>query len=262
MKGECISKGESLEAAERFLEKCIIGGLAHSFDVDSGQWVKAYPEVTGYLLSYFAQDFAEGNVPKVIVSAANKLVRIQHRNGGFASFSDKNRLFTFDTAQIMHGLASFHVATKENRWLEAAIRAANFVCDMQLPDGSFFPIYDLDRDAAYVEPRGQWGISFSPIQTKNIEGLILLHQLTGKHRYAKASDCLITFGQKACNLSYTHPGAYCLEGLWAAGKTDFVQDVLKNKILPRLHSNGFFAIRCKSSLCICFRQRSNGDSFL
>lgn len=42
-----------IEQAERFLNSCVFDGLAHSYDVNNGIWVKPYPEVTGYLLNYF-----------------------------------------------------------------------------------------------------------------------------------------------------------------------------------------------------------------
>lgn len=239
-KGPHIPESKALRSAEGFLVQCVKGGLAYSFNTETEQWVKPYPEVTGYLLSYFAQDRQEHEI-KGIINAARKLVSVQHHCGGFASFFDKNRLFTFDTAQIMHGLASLHLATRDSRWLDGAIRAADFVCDMQLPNGSMFPIYDLSREARYVETHGQWGVCFSPIQAKNIEGLRVMNKLTGNARYAEAAEGLVTFGKRTCDLTYTHPGAYCLEGLWAAGETEFVYDRLRLDILPRLQPSGFLA---------------------
>lgn len=240
-KGPNSPDAVTIDFAEGFLTTCINKGMAHSFDVDARTWVKPYPEVTGYLLSYFAQDCLEKVIPAIIIKAARKLLDVQHRNGGFPSFAANERLYTFDTAQIMHGLASLHLSTKESRWLDAATRAADFVCDMQLADGAMFPVYDLARKAAYVEPRGHWGISFSPIQTKNIEGLSLLYRVTGNRRYATAAARLADFGKLNCDLTYTHPGAYCLEGLLSAGEDEFVREKLRGEILPRLLSNGFLS---------------------
>lgn len=234
-----VTECESLRLAEHFLLQCVKGGLAHSLDAETGEWLKPYPEVTGYLLSYFSEKQQGHGIPRVIISSAKKLVRLQHKSGGYPSFYEKWLLFTFDTAQIMHGLASLYLATKDSRLLDAAIRAADFVCDMQLPDGSMFPIYDLRREARYVETHHNWGICFSPIQTKNIEGLLLMNKVTGNARYAMAADGLIAFGKRAMDTTYTHPGGYCLEGLLAAGETRFVSDRLRSDFLPRLQSNGF-----------------------
>jgi hypothetical protein len=233
------SERESLRLAERFLLQCVKGGLAHSLNAETGEWSKPYPEVTGYLLSYFSEEQHGRGIPGVIINAAKKLIRLQHRSGGYPSFYDQWLLFTFDSAQILHGLASLYSVTKEDRLLGAAIRAADFICAMQLPDGSMFPVYDLRREARYVEIHQNWGMRFSPIQAKNIEGLLLLNKLTGNARYARAAEGLTAFGKRAADTTYTHPGGYCLEGLLAAGETRFVSARLRSDFLPRLQPNGF-----------------------
>jgi len=230
---------ETLRLAENFLLKCIKGGLAHSLNAETGEWLKPYPEVTGYLLSYFSEQQPGRGIPGAVLSSARKLVRLQHRSGGYPSFYDKWLFFTFDTAQIMHGLASLYLVTKDSRLLGAAVRAADFVCDMQLPDGSMFPVYDLRREARYVETHQNWGMCFSPIQAKNIEGLQLMNRVTGDARYARAADGLIAFGKRALDTTCTHPGGYCLEGLLAAGETNFVRERLRSDFLPRLQPDGF-----------------------
>ena len=71
---------ERVERAEAFLLSALRGGLAHSYDVKSKQWVKAYPEVTGYVVSYFSKFCA--SLPSSVVAAANRLSAIQYKNGG------------------------------------------------------------------------------------------------------------------------------------------------------------------------------------
>ena len=39
-----------IKKGEIYLEKCVFDGLAHSWDVDKREYVKAYPEVTGYII--------------------------------------------------------------------------------------------------------------------------------------------------------------------------------------------------------------------
>ncbi|MEW6378194.1 MAG: prenyltransferase/squalene oxidase repeat-containing protein [bacterium] len=231
----------SIASAEKFLLSCIRSGLAHSYDVTSRRWVKPYPEVTGYLLSYFADEARNGDVPAQILEAAARLIRIQDPCGGFPSFSNRHMLYTFDTAQIMHGLVSLYKRTGTESYLDRAIACAGFVCSMQLPDGSMFPVYDLRARARYAEKTGTWGTSLSPIQVKNIEGLLLLSELSGEARYRLAAEKLALFGRRNCTIHLTHPMAYCLEGLAAIGEMEFVRDQLKDKILPRLHPSGFLA---------------------
>lgn len=242
---EKVAKGRpfssSIHLAERFLEQCIRDGLAHSYDVIKKTWVKPYPEVTGYLLSYFANDTRSNEVRSSVITAAEKLIVIQDDQGGFPSFSDEHYLFTFDTGQIIHGLASLFKKTGEQKYLSAATACGEFVCDMQLPDGSMFPVYDLRYGAKYVDNDGTWGNSFSPIQAKNIEGLLLLSGLTSNEKYRTAAQKLARWSKQHCDLTYTHPGAYCLEGLLAIGEEEFVRDRLKEEIIPRIGSNGFLA---------------------
>ncbi len=229
---------EPLEKAENFLLTCIRKGLAHSFDTVTGKWVKPYPEVTGYLLSYFAKNAPDA--PMEIFAAAKKLAGMQHPSGGFPSFFRHDILYTFDTAQILHGFASLYKWTKENRFLERAQKCADFILDMQLVNGALFPMFDLVKNAKYVEIKGgTWGTTFSFIQVKNIEGLCLLQELTGDDRYKQASEKLVGFGKKNCDLTYTHPGAYCLEGMWAIGEHEFVAKKLKEQVIGRIEKNGF-----------------------
>jgi SAM-dependent methyltransferase len=227
--------------AQRFLEKCLRSGLAHSYDVAKNIWVKPYPEVTGYLISYFAEGAAGRDIPRQVMAAAETLIAMQHKLGGFCSFEDRNHLFTFDTAQIMHGLASLFKRTGTQKYLDSAIACAEFVCAMQLADGSMFPIYDLQHSAKCVDQKGGWGRNFSCIQAKNIEGLLLLSKLTGEAKYRRAAEQLAGWSKRNCDLTYTHPGAYCLEGLLAYGEKDFVKDELARQIVPRIGANGFLA---------------------
>jgi len=238
---EKLPVGHGIHLAERFLEQCIRDGLAHSYDVIKKVWVKPYPEVTGYLLSYFANDAQRNDIPPAIIKAADKLIGIQNGRGGLPSFCDEHYLFTFDTGQVMHGCASLFKKTGEKKYLAAATACGEFLCDMQLPDGSMFPVYDLRNGAKYVDNDGTWGNSFSPIQAKNIEGLLLLSGLTSNQKYPTVAQKLAQWSKQHCDLTYTHPGAYCLEGLLAIGEEEFVRDRLKEEIIPRIGSNGFLA---------------------
>jgi hypothetical protein len=225
-----------IQKAEQFLLDSLDGGLAKSWDVISKRWVKPYPEVTGYLLSYFSQNHED--VPQEILAAAEHLINIQHLSGGFPCFMDKNLLFTFDTAQIMHGFASLYEKTLKNEYLDVAKKCAEFIIGMQTGKGSMFPAFDLDYNAKYADKNKDWGLRFSGIQAKNIEGLLLMYTITEDERYKRSAEKLAQYGMENCDLTFTHPGAYCLEGLLAAGCKDFVYEKLK-EIISRIRPNGF-----------------------
>jgi len=229
-----------IKLAENFLLNSIRNDqLANSYDVKKKCYVKPYPEATGYLLSYFSEYY--NDIPSQIILAADYLCRIQSENGGYTSFNNKNYLFTFDTAQIMHGFASLYKKTKAGKYLNAAKKCADFVSEMVLENGMTFPIYDKKINAKYVKKDGGWGISFSYIQVKNIEGLLLMYELTNDIRYKNTAIKLRDYGKKYCDLTFIHPGAYCLEGLLSIGEKDFVYDKLKKEITPRIHPNGFLS---------------------
>jgi hypothetical protein len=227
----------SIKPAEKFLLSSLKNGLTHSYDVEKKCWVKPYPEATGYLIRYFSEYYDE--IPSEILSAAQYLCKIQHKRGGYFSFINERHLFTFDTAQIMHGLLSLFKKTNDMKFLEVAKKCAKFILGMQINSGAMFPIYDLKFKANYVKKKGGWGTNFSYIQVKNIEGLLLLYEITYDSQYKKAAEKLKIFGKRNCDLTFTHPGAYCLEGLFAIGEKDFVYSKLKEEIVPLIQEDGF-----------------------
>ncbi len=235
----------ALPKAEKFLLACIRHGLAHSLVRHEAKeiWIKSYPEVTGYILSYFcSQDRWEEESLKAAVA---KLLSLQHPSGGFPSFYDQHLLYSFDTAQIMHGLLSWHQQTGDTQALTAAIRAGDFLCAMQLPSGVIFPIYDTKRQERVVYQNNakgsNWGSHFSYIQVKNAEGLQLLARMTGKQKYQTSAERLAHIVLTAVDYHYTHPLAYYLEGMLALGKRNEVKQILQQKIIPRIKPSGFIA---------------------
>lgn len=227
-----------IKLAENFLLNSIRNGqLANSYDVKKRRYVKPYPEATGYLLSYFSEYYE--NIPSEIISAAEYLGKIQSDKGSYSSFSNKRYLYTFDTAQIIHSFASLYKRTGEKKYLHIAKKCTDSVLEMQIENGAMFPIYDTKINAKYVNKNAGWANSFSYIQVKNIEGFLLMYELTNDISYKNAAIKLREYGKKYCDLTFTHPGAYCLEGLYAAGERDFIYEKLKKEIIPRLNSNGF-----------------------
>lgn len=218
-----------------FLRQCIKHGLAHSFDTKTQTWVKPYPEVTGYLLTFFSK---EKKLPKEIIVAGNKLISLQHSSGGFQCSNNKHILFSFDTAQIGHGLLSLYKKTKEKKYLKAAIKAGNFLLSMQNTDGSVFPSYQVQQEFRYAEKRKKdgtnWGNCFTYIQLKNAEFLLPLSKITKNKEYEDSARNMIRWGKKNVDVRFTHPFAYFLEGMIALGEHEYVQKMLEKHIIPRI----------------------------
>jgi hypothetical protein len=229
---------DRIDRAESFLLDCTRDGLAHSYDVTKNIWVKPYPEVTGYLLSYFAQSYKE--LPIKIKVATDHLVDIQHDNGGYRSFFKPKYLFSFDTAQILHRMLSVYLRTNENKYLKSAEKCIDFLYSMQRDNGSICGIYDINKQTNVDEAGGFYkGDSRHTLQCKNIEGLLLFHKVTGDERAMLMASKLRDFCKSSEYNSATHPFGYYLEGLLAHGDVEFVKGKLREIASYQLHKNGF-----------------------
>lgn len=237
----------SLKNANDFLNRCVRDNLANSllYKNDNETWVKPYPEVSGYLLTYFCKKTPSPKLLKEMMGIAGKLISLQHPSGGFPSFYDQEYLYTFDTAQIMNGLLSLYKVKNDQIYLQSATRAGDFLCNMQLPSGCMFPIFDTRSHAKIVHSKSidgtNWGSTFSYIQVKNAEGLLLLYKITKNKKYLRCAHRLSNINLEKVDYLYTHPLAYYLEGLLVLGEMKKVKSILKNIIIPRIDNNGFIA---------------------
>lgn len=229
----------SVMKAEEFLLQCIRGGLAHSYDTKTKAWVKPYPEVTGYLLSYFSD---KKQIPNTIYQAANKLLKIQHPSGGFPSFFNTDVLYTFDTAQIAHGLTCIYLRTQQKRFLESAVKAGEFILNMQWIEGSIFPMFHPQHNRMTVEQEHHdglnWGSTFSYIQVKNVQALLLLSKVTKDPKYSLGAKKLVAWGKTEADARFSHPYGYFLEGMYSFGEKEFVSNQLNKYVIPLEH-DGF-----------------------
>jgi hypothetical protein len=227
-----------IEKAETFLYCCIRKGLAHSYDVVKNKWVKPYPEVTGYLLSYLCRNnYHENELRKT----ADRLIGYQHKTGGFPSFFNKSFLYVFDTAQILIGLLELYKKTNMEKYSQAAFKAGEFLEFMQMTNGAFFPIYHiwkkeqtLDNDTYKI-----WNGPYSGIMCKLTECWSVLLNITKDDKYQNRINQTASFYKEQNDIEHTHPMGYFLEGLYAAGEYGLVKSKIEKLILPRLRDNGY-----------------------
>lgn len=234
MENSYIKKGE------KYLLDCVFDGLAHSFDVPTSKYVKPYPEVTGYVIKYFCDLY--DTLPRNIVKAANKLVKLQDKKtGGYASFSDPNILFAFDTSQILIGLIAIYQKTKKEKYKKTAIKAGEFLLMMQESNGAIVPIYDrkINEKIVSQDMYAIWNGPWSGLMCKLTEGFEALYELTQDNKYKKAKELTADFYENAEYIECTHPLGYWLEGLYEAGRTKKINEILRNKVIPRIRNNGY-----------------------
>lgn len=227
---------------EKYLLDCVFDGLAHSYDVISKQYVKPYPEVTGYVIKYVC-DHLE-TIPKQIRKAGDKLLQLQDKaTGGYASFMDEDMLYAFDTSQILIGLLALSKRTGQEKYKYAALRAGDFLLMMQQEYGAFVPVYSKSKKEKVV-PRSMydiWNGPWSGLNCKLTEGFQALYDATGDQKYMDALTRAGDFYVDAEYIECSHPLGYWLEGLYAAGKKEKVEEILTTKVIPRIADNGYIS---------------------
>lgn len=231
-----------IQKGEQFLKGCLIGGLAHSYDVKAGQYVKPYPEVTGYVIKYLCDNYEDILFPGVL-EAGRKLIEIQNKRGGYQTFYDNRFLYSFDTAQIVNGIISLYEKKKDNKLLDAIHKSGEFLLRMQRSDGAIYPVFDLRYKVKRmpVNMYEMWNGPTSGLLCKLTEAYSSLYKLTADNRYEAAIEKAKEFYLKVTPIEFTHPLGYWLEGLYAAGEKAFVEKFLFQNVINRIEENGFIA---------------------
>lgn len=123
------------------------GGVSGRYSLRNG-WSSSYPETTGYIVPTFlslARELDPGFHERA-ARCVKFLSAIQLPDGAFPAgelHENRSRPSVFNTAQILHGLVSWHAQTGDIDAAEAATRAANWLVSQQDLDGCWRTnIYD------------------------------------------------------------------------------------------------------------------------
>ena len=106
------------------------------------RWTPGYPEVTGYIIPTYWNCYHEYK-DEALKTRALKMtdweLTIQRPNGGFEGFYEGygQPPIVFNTGQVLRGLIRSYVETKEDKYLQAAVKAADWIVDTQDADGSW-----------------------------------------------------------------------------------------------------------------------------
>lgn len=121
------------------------GGIAAYYSLLTG-YSASYPEVTGYIIPTlydFAQPSPDRESDRKIIAAAeraaNWLLSLQMPSGAFPGGLRSAPLqpSIFNTGQILQGLIRAYAETARREIRRAAIRAGDWLIEMQQPDGSW-----------------------------------------------------------------------------------------------------------------------------
>jgi len=197
------------------------GGVAGRYRLDTG-WTASYPETTGYIVPTFFDYYRltrNSEYRDRALRMADWLVSIQMSDGAFQGghIDAAPQPIVFNTAQILKGLVRSYQETADERYLQAARRAGDWLVEMQDPDGAWRRCTYRNTPTVY--------------HTTAAWPLLMLHEVVSKSRYL---DCAVRHFDWVCSHrqengwfsrcafdeqsnSYTHTIAYTLRGLLEAG---------------------------------------------
>ncbi|MBL7793722.1 MAG: hypothetical protein JNK77_15445 [Saprospiraceae bacterium] len=128
----------TLHWLRRSIEACGGRGSSAYYSPLRG-WAPAYPETTGYLIETLfdsAHHYQEEQWRDLALQCADWLLGLQHPSGAFpGGVGEKGAPLVFDTGMILFGLERSWRETGEERYLEAARRAAHWLLEVRDEQG-------------------------------------------------------------------------------------------------------------------------------
>lgn len=192
------------------------GGYAHSYNLYLG-WQPPYPETTGYIIPSLiraARYLRDERYRDSAIRAGEWLIGVQQEDGAFLDLNGQRQVF--DSGQILEGLLELYRETARGIYLQAAIRAGEFLVAVQDPAGPW-------TRYAYN------GVAHT-YYTRVAANLLKLWQATDQIEFKRAAEKAIrwsirqqlpngyfahmAFGE--VELPYLHTIVYVLEGLFEA----------------------------------------------
>lgn len=130
------------------------GGFCGRYHLRTG-WSSSYPETTGYIiptLLRLAEHYRDERFHARARQAVQFLLGVQLPSGAFPGgeiADNRTRPSPFNTAQIIHGLIHWHAFSGDAAALGAALRAGEWLLEMQDADGAFRRGFYGDVAATY-----------------------------------------------------------------------------------------------------------------
>lgn len=228
------------------------GGVAQTYLVRHQKWAPSYPETTGYIiptLYRYAALAGDDDVRKRARRMADWEIDIQHSSGGVlaGALGDSDQPTIFNTGQVIFGWVRAFEEEHDERYCQAAIRAAKWLIDVMDEDGCW---------RKFGSP--MTGKQINTYNTRTAWSLARVFDITGERRYLEAAvknaEWAMTqrnrIGWLAQNClqdstqPFTHTIAYAMRGLLEIGAAADRQDlidaaiVMANAMISALPANG------------------------
>src|SRR5437588_1951261 len=138
-----VTVHDALEQALRWLtlaqDRSGEGGVA-SYEFYG--WTTGYPEVTGYIIPTMwdcRHALGRPDLADRAVRMSDWELDIQRENGGWEGGveGENQQPIVFNSGQVIRGLLRTHAETGKQHYLDAAVRAAEWIVEVQEDDGSW-----------------------------------------------------------------------------------------------------------------------------
>jgi len=210
------------------------GGVARHFSLITG-WAESYPETTGYIIPTIL-DCSRANGRTALVERGQRMLdwclSIQRADGAFhgGTVSATPQVpTTFNTGQILLGLAAGAAFFQQEKYRRAMNDAATWLCNTQDTDGCWrrFPSPFTHPGEKTYETHVAWGLFEAARVSRNpIYGQAGLKQvrwaLTKQNENGWFRDCCLSDSDRPL----THTIGYVLRGVLEAcrysGETEFL----------------------------------------
>jgi hypothetical protein len=250
------TNGAHLQAAVDWLRRAQDAtpddGVAQTYFVKTRRWAKSYPETTGYIiptLYRYAEVYGDPDARARARRMAHWECDIQLPDGGVVAgaLGDSDQPTIFNTGQVLFGWARAFEMESDERLRDAAVRAADWLCKVQDPDGCWrrFGSPMTSRHVNTYNTRTAWALARTYEVSGNSRYLDCAVRncdwaMTQRNRQGwLAQNCLLDDRQP-----YVHTIAYAMRGLLEVGvvarRTDFIDAACQigAALLKRLPANG------------------------
>ena len=219
-----------------------------SFHLNNG-WTSSYPETTGYIITTLLNYSQDDKVKDVAIKAADWLISIQMKSGGWQGgrVTDNRPEIVFNTGQIIRGMISAYKLTSDKKYIDSAVKAADWLCEVQHTEGFWkenalmneYRVYDSFVDAPLIELGDILkNKKYIDASCKNLDWIIKEQQMT--NGWFRNCDNTIKHNSRPI----LHTIAYTIDGILDSGlllkNDEYIEAAIKSakKLLEVLTEKG------------------------